>query len=615
MAAVVVHHKSYESVGQVVANLLQQGISAANLLVVDNSEELGRRDELRSGINSGVEVKFTRNRGYGAAVNDAIRHFKSREESPDFFLVSTHEARPAAAAIQLLVDALLASPSAAVAGPTLISGVGEEFVWSTGGYLDPLTGIPAHHNHRAPLEVLGSYNSQLVREWLDGAFLLYRWEDIQCNAVSEEYFLYMEETDLHLRLRRLGREAIWVPKSRVWQDSNGIPPFFFARNIRLFLRSHGGLARSIVVPPIVVVRRALVDIIRGRGPKPVLGYLKGLFTPLHQSSKHGEVGGLGHVYVINPLGAALHHYENEMISVLSAADVDVSTRHFEEPSSSGKKPHEWVFAYVSALLTVRRERQSSSSRILVLWPVLGYLDIVLFWFFGLKNISIVMHDPQPLVRSLGYSRSSRLIAGKFGGGTEVIAHSQKAFKIIHDELPGLNVKLLPHPILPPIPAAATQESGVPIVRVLGQYKNDRDIKALVELGRELASSTKLEIHGRGWPAVKGWEVIEGFVSEQRFDELMKGSSVVLIPYRRFFQSGIAIRALENGTPFVGPRQSVLAEMMGEESSLLIDADSPSTWISAVRYAIEHGHGAAHLAATSWRNRSVSSWANWGRESA
>lgn len=608
VAAVVVHHRSYGSVGGVVDALLMQGLIPQNILVVDNSEEPERRSQLREAINAEVDLEFTPNNGYAAAVNHSILHFSNRPAAPVYLLVSTHETQPAAGAVSDLYQALELNPRAAVAGPTLISGIEEEYIWSTGGYIDRLTGVPKHYGHRESLEILRPYDTPIRRQWLDGAFLLYRWKEISERTVPESYFLYMEETDLHLSLGKAGYEVLWVPTAKVWQQSGGIPPYFFARNIRLFLREHGGFLRATIVPPLMVARKIVADVVRRRGTSRTTDYLRGLATPLPRPRRKPPVP--GRVHIINPLGAALLHYENELRSVLRETGHTVSSTRFLEPSASGQHRLKWLGKYLSTLLRARFSGSESKPRIIVAWPVLGYLDVALVGLLGLRNVAVVLHDPVPLVRSVGYSNRARRFASIFRKRVRIIAHSRKAREAIDSDDLRFNIDVLPHPILDPVSKGNLGQPAAPIVRVLGQYKADRDIQALRALGEDLPRTVTLEVYGRGWPAVDGWRVVDGFVDEERLDELLADSSAVLIPYKKFFQSGIAVRALEAGTPFVGPRDSVLAEMVGDASALLVDTQSRNSWQRAVDHAIAEGPEEAWRAAKGWRETNIREWSTW-----
>jgi len=607
VAAVVVHHRSYATVGMTVRKLLEQDIPIENILVVDNSEQQEMRKELSDSLPVGIATVFVDNKGYGAAVNVGISYFAQMvEPKPEFFLVATHETRPEPGAVEGLVGAL-DDPEVAVAGPTLVSGAEPEFVWSAGGYLAPRTRIPSHYHHRVPIDDLSDYDEPVDREWLDGAFLLYRWQDIERHRIDESYFLYMEETDLHLRLAKHGRKVVWVPASRVWQDSRGIPPYYLARNLRLLFKEHESPLHRFAVVPFAVAKRLCADIVRRQDFSGVLPSLHGLVAKLPGT---GIRKPLKRVNVLNPLGAALRHYESEVVSVLSERQVEVQSTRILEPSASGRSSVAWLIDYLSKLSEIRRASSSRESGLLVLWPVLGYWDIVLMRVLGMRRATLVMHDPRPLVKAVGYSPFARVFASAVSGSIRILVHSEKAAKVLNADAPQLTVSLIPHPILEFQETGATRDPAKPIVRVLGQFKRDRDLDALREIGRSLGDTVRMEIHGRGWPEVEGWSVTPGFVTEDRLAELMAGSSAVVIPYSNFFQSGIAIRALELGVPFVGPRESVLAEMVGQESKLLVSEGPKTLWTDAVNYAITAGPPEAASAAELWRRQNLTAWSRW-----
>jgi hypothetical protein len=145
--------------------------------------------------------------------------------------------------------------------------------------------------------------------------------------------------------------------------------------------------------------------------------------------------------------------------------------------------------------------------------------------------------------------------------------------------------LLPHPVLPrPVAGPGTSD----VVLVCGQYKPARDLHLLEQLAGPLRDrGLRPVIRGRGWPAVDGWEVHEGFLSEPALDAALAGSAVVLIPYAHFFQSGIAIRALELGVPVAGPRHPFLADLLGDGWPGLVAGDGAASWTDATIAAAEH----------------------------
>lgn len=612
ITGVVVHFRSYDTVTGAVQSLLDEGVLADDLVVVDNSGEPDRRAELRESIPADVEILFEQNRGYGAAVNVAIDHFSARTAPPpDFFVVATHETRIAVGTLEALRGALIADPSAAVAGPTLVSGNEpgdpDAFVWSTGGYLTRVLHLPAHHDHRASLASLVSRPSPVERRWLDGAFLLYRTEDLTRNRISEDFFLYMEETDLHLRLGRQGRKILWVPSGQVWQTSGGVPPYYLARNLRLLAARQDGRLRGSAGTAVAVARRLASDVRKGQGWGSAMQLLAGLSARLPATARDLSAPSIS---IVNPLGGALAHYELELAEVLIAGGAVVIRRSTAEPSLAGTSRVAWLVGYLRLLVAARADSgRAPRTRVIVLWPVLGYWDLILLALVGLRRASLVVHDPHPLVDAIGYSPRARQIAGVIAPLVELVTHSGKAARVVESEMPWSRRKRLPHPVLRPTERHEDRlSSEPPVVRVLGQYKRDRDLAALGEIAEAVNDSALLQIHGRRWPKVAGWEVDSRFVPEEELDELLGSSAAIVIPYRSFFQSGIAIRSIEAGTPVVGPRESSLAEIFGSNSPLLVS--ERQSWAAAVRSAISSDRVVVRDTAETWWNKNVMEWKRW-----
>jgi GT2 family glycosyltransferase len=618
IAAIIVHHRSYETLGGTIASLIAQGIQPSKLLVVDNSEEPARQMELRSLLPDSVELAVCPNSGYGAAVNYGVAWHSEQTKDAKYLLVSTHEALPEDGALLRLRHSLDMNPSAGVVGPALVTGDDSEIVWSVGGYFSSILGLPRHIAHQSPRSELDGERSRKV-SWLDGAFLLFRRAVIETHRIDEDFFLYMEEVDHHQELQRHGWDVIVVPEAVVWQSSGGIPAYYHTRNIQLFQAKNGTSIQRVFSAPYILIRTIARDLVkRHRRPgwsQLFAGWLAGMtMGPTHVSSLSPRI------FIVNPLGGALAHYTQALAETLRRSGADVEVHTISEPSLSGSGRLRWVSGYLSLLnLAARRSRGFSGARIIVTWPAIGFLDLLAVKFICGDSTSIVYHDPKPLVRAIGGGDKVARMVSMVPDLPQVIVHSQAAAEAMRHIGLGKSLELLAHPMLSPDRRREVHggaENHRPVVRVLGQFKQDRDIGALHTIASELGSEFLLEIVGRGWPAVQGWSVDSRFVTESELDHLVHSSSAIVVPYKRFYQSGIAIRALEAGTPIVGRSSSSLADLYGSSSKLLVrdDSDGDVTgaepWSSAVRHAIGFGRAETLSAAGDVFDRTVSDWRQW-----
>lgn len=282
--------------------------------------------------------------------------------------------------------------------------------------------------------------------------------------------------------------------------------------------------------------------------------------------------------LLNPLPQALFHYAGEVADVLAEGGylteaVPVNAAEIGKSSVVAK-----------GMLAQRHLRalRRLDSPFVELWPVVGHLEPL-----GMRRAArsaVVFHDPVPIRRQAGYDRRS-IALGTWAArrsGVVPVAHSRAAEAKLRD-FGYDNVTYVPHPMVSPRVSGRAETA---IVRVLGQFKPARDLDLLARLGgllRQGGYST--EIVGRGWPVVEGWMVRDEFVTEDELDALLATSVVVLIPYQRYWQSGVAIRALEAGTPVVGASNGFLSEIYGTDSPALLRPNATAEeWLEAVSAA-------------------------------
>lgn len=282
--------------------------------------------------------------------------------------------------------------------------------------------------------------------------------------------------------------------------------------------------------------------------------------------------------VVNPLPIALRHYESALLGHLGRPVEVVRVPAEVGGASAGRKL--WT-ALCIAVLYLRLLRRRGP--VLVLWPTFGLAEIAL-WRWSRGDRYLVIHDPVPLRRQSGYSRTSHFLAARASRSprVRVVTHTHLARQSLSSR--GLNVALvLPHPFSPrPRPSARRRRS----VLVAGQSKDARDLGILTAIAQLAPSDVALEVVGRGWEAVPGWNVDARFVPEAELDERLATAGAVLIPYRFYFQSGIASRACELGTPVVAERHEFIESLYGSDWPGLVDGDGAGAWLRAIDRALE-----------------------------
>ncbi|WP_125776228.1 hypothetical protein [Antribacter gilvus] len=287
--------------------------------------------------------------------------------------------------------------------------------------------------------------------------------------------------------------------------------------------------------------------------------------------------------MVNPIPGVLGHFEHELRTVLSAAGATSVVVRAGAPIEglSAVRKVGVTLGTVVGRLALRAE----ASGTLVLWPAFGYLD-ALTWIARARRtpVLLLVHDVQPLRPQLGYSRTARRLFAWAVHRSRVqpVCLTTAAADELRS-LTGVTPIVVPHPVARPAPTPTElpDRTRRP-VRVLGQHKTAREVSSLHAIATGLGGACALEIKGRGWGEVSGWDVDSRFLSDEEFDSAIATSGCLVLPYARFYQSGVAVRALEHGVPVVARRHPHLEELFGASWPGFVEDED---WPAAVRRAL------------------------------
>ncbi len=185
------------------------------VVVVDNASRDGSADAARRARPDAVVLALDENVGFGRANNLAIRQTRG-----ELVLLLNSDTIVPAGAIDALVEALRATPEAAIAGPRLVDAEGRPEL-SFGGMVDPFTErrqqqlarLLAAEGLDAVLERAGLPADHAFPDWVSGACLLVRRDAAEAaGLIDERYFMYLEDVDFCAAVRASGRRVLYVSR-------------------------------------------------------------------------------------------------------------------------------------------------------------------------------------------------------------------------------------------------------------------------------------------------------------------------------------------------------------------------------------------------------------------
>ena len=190
------------------------------LALVDNASGDGSLEEAQRLAPWARLLANPQNAGFARASNQAAAVTRA-----PWLLFLNPDARIAPGDLRRLLEALVARPQAAAAGPSLFDRRGR--LWPSAyadinalNYWTYFSLIaPLWRGWRAwvagPLRKLGVGRRTRRADWLMGACLLVRRSAFeQAGGFPEAYHLYCEDAELGWRLRQFGWESLYVPEAR-----------------------------------------------------------------------------------------------------------------------------------------------------------------------------------------------------------------------------------------------------------------------------------------------------------------------------------------------------------------------------------------------------------------
>ncbi len=311
------------------------------------------------------------------------------------------------------------------------------------------------------------------------------------------------------------------------------------------------------------------------------------------------------VRIYSPLHNVSEHFVERLTESLGAAGV-ACVRLPSRDGEVGSNRLAKAQALGAHVLNVRRYVRTGGPNV-VAWPLTGWWEMPL-WRHHANRTFIAMHDPEAVARQDGLSPLAAANAIRLSGShwPHLVTMSPEAFAAAAKHVDPDRIHFVPHPMR--APQLGQPSVGRKSVLVLGQYKPARDLDVMSVIAPALrAAGWTPTVAGRGWPSVPGWDVIDRFVSEAEFAELLGSAAAVLLPYKHYFQSGVALRALEAGVPTVGRSTGFLTSILGANFPGAVDNwNDPDSWLQAVLAATSAREGQIRSAAD-YSERAAAAW--------
>lgn len=241
VSVVIVNWRGAQNTHECIQSLLSQNWRNFELLVVDNGSENREVDSLRETFGQQIVIdEMGANLGFPAACNRAFS--RAVDRGFDYVFVVNNDLRLDSNALSILFKTAETDDSIGAVVPKVYYWDRPNVIQCAGGRLFLGLGMTFHRG----INVTDSakFDREIDTEFAEASACLYRVSALKrVGFFDESLFAYWEDTDLSVRLRRMGYRLVYSPGAKAWHKvSQSAPPhtktFLFLRNAITFVKRY-----------------------------------------------------------------------------------------------------------------------------------------------------------------------------------------------------------------------------------------------------------------------------------------------------------------------------------------------------------------------------------------
>ncbi len=274
VCAVVVHYMGADLTRACVESLLASPYRPLRVVIVDNASPDRPAAMFRELFPACAIVENKENLGYTGGANAGIR--VALASGDDFALVLNNDTVCDPGMIPALVRAALDHPRAGMLTPKILYHEPPDRLWYDGGHYSLFTGIPRHEGLNRKDDPRPC--PPRVVSYITGCAPMIRLSAPGGDSLFDESLFHIaEDLDLCLRMKKAGRDLLYVPDARIHHREGFATKkhlgsarqlYLATRNLLRVHRKHASPVHSIVFYPWFAVRwllwQSVKHLIHGR---------------------------------------------------------------------------------------------------------------------------------------------------------------------------------------------------------------------------------------------------------------------------------------------------------------------------------------------------------------
>lgn len=232
---------------------LRQTGDQFTVILVDNGTQPDPRQLYEREFPGIVFLRNEENLGTPIGNNIGIRY--ALQQGADYIMMLNNDTTVTKNFLAPLIAAMEADKHIGIAGGKIYYYSEPERVWFAGGRYSRLTSRVEHVGIMKYDRDLPGHSGEV--DFLSGCFSLFRASALRkAGLLDEQFFAYMEDVDLNVRIKEAGYRLTYIPEASIYHKVSTTiavdSPFFLYFNMRnriLMLKKHNSLLRQLAAIP------------------------------------------------------------------------------------------------------------------------------------------------------------------------------------------------------------------------------------------------------------------------------------------------------------------------------------------------------------------------------
>jgi len=232
VSVIIVNHNGAHLLGDCLGSLTKQTYRDFEVVFVDNGSSDCSLLHAKEFFPATREVRLPRNLGFTGGNNEGIRHARGR-----YIVLLNNDTEAAPGFLEELVRAVERRPDIGMVAPKILNFYDREEIDSVGGLV--LCADAIGQGRGRGEKDSGQYDGLDDILIPSGCAALYRKSMLDTIGLFDErFFAYCEDTDLGLRGRWAGWEAVSAPKAIIYHKYSASAGVYSATKMQLVERNH-----------------------------------------------------------------------------------------------------------------------------------------------------------------------------------------------------------------------------------------------------------------------------------------------------------------------------------------------------------------------------------------